>query len=72
MMQELMEGGVRHLAVQVGDTAKGRALTRILALKTSPGWRVHGGEVREWRFEGLAEKDGARFCTDPTLRAGRL
>jgi hypothetical protein len=70
MMQELMDGGVKHLAVQVGDTAKGRALTRILALKTSPGWRVHGGEVREWRFEGLAEKDGAPLLYGPHV-AGR-
>jgi hypothetical protein len=70
MMQELMEGGARHLAVQVGDTARGRALTRILALKTSPGWHVKGNEIREWRFEGLAEKEGAPLLYGPYV-AGR-
>src|SRR5271157_403664 len=70
MMQELMEGGVRHFAVQVGDTARGRALTRILALKTSPGWHVKGNEIREWRFEGLAEKEGAPLLYGPHV-AGR-
>jgi hypothetical protein len=70
MMQELMEGGGKHLAVQVGDTARGRALTRILALKTSPGWHVKGSEIREWRFEGLAEKDGAPLLYGPHV-AGR-
>ena len=70
MMQELMEGGVRRLAVQVGDTARGRALTRILALKTSPGWHVKGGEIREWRFEGLAEKEGFPLLYGPHV-AGR-
>jgi hypothetical protein len=70
MVQELIDGGVKHLAVQVGDTAKGRALTRILALKTSPGWNVRGNEVREWRFEGLTEKDGAPLLYGPPA-AGR-
>ncbi|MGD0727675.1 MAG: hypothetical protein ABSB63_19155 [Spirochaetia bacterium] len=65
MVQELIDRGVKHLAVPVGDTAKGRALTRILALKTSPGWNVHGREVREWRFEGLTEKDGAPLLYGP-------
>lgn len=65
MVQELIDGGLKHLAVQVGDTTKGRALTRILALKTSPGWNVRGNEVREWRFEGLTEKDGAPLLYGP-------
>jgi len=65
MMQELVEGGVKHLAVRVGETAKGRALTRILALRTSPGWHVRGSGVREWRFEGLAERDGAPLLYGP-------
>lgn len=65
MRQELMDGGVNHLAVPVGETAKGRALTRILALRTSPGWNVRGNEVREWRFEGLTERDGAPLLYGP-------
>ncbi len=72
MMQELMEGGVHHLAVQVGDTAKGRALTRILALKTAPGWQVRGSDVREWRFEGLAEKAGAPLLYGPHVEGRPL
>jgi hypothetical protein len=65
MVQELIDQGVKHLAVPVGDTAKGRALTRILALKASPGWHVRGSAVREWRFEGLTEKDGAPLLYGP-------
>ena len=67
MVREVMDRGVNYLAVQVGDTARGSALTRILALKASPGWLVRGNEVREWRFEGLAEKEGVPLLYGPHL-----
>ena len=61
MVTELMEHGEKYIAVPVGDIARGTGLTRILALKGSPGWLVEGAVVREWRFEGIVEKDGAVF-----------
>jgi hypothetical protein len=67
MVQEFMDQGVKYLAVRVGDTARGRALTRILALKAAQGWIVKGSEVRDWRFAGLAEKEGAPLLYGPHL-----
>ena len=67
MVQEFMDQGVKYLAVRVGDTARGRALTRILALKAAPGWVVKGNEVRDWRFAGLAEKEGVPLLYGPHL-----
>jgi hypothetical protein len=62
---ELMEQGVRHLAVAVGTAAQSTALTRILALKSSPGWFVRGSEIREWRFEGVKEHQGTLYLCGP-------
>jgi hypothetical protein len=67
MVKELVEHGVKYLAVPIGGTAKGTALTRILALKSSPGWIAGRGSVREWRFEGLMEKDGSALLYGPHL-----
>lgn len=61
MVTELIEHGEKYIAVPVGDVARGTGLTRILALKGSPGWLVEGPSVREWRFEGIVEKSGSVF-----------
>jgi len=55
MVLDVVQGGVRYLAVPVGSPARGTALTRILGLKASPGWIVSPPSVREWRFSGIAE-----------------
>lgn len=62
---ELMDKGIRHLAVAVGPAAQGTALTRILALKTSPGWIVRQNDVEEWRYEGVREQDGTLYLYGP-------
>jgi hypothetical protein len=54
-MTEIVEQGVRHLALPVGTVEKSSALGRILALKGSPGWLVDE-TVREWRFEGVTQR----------------
>jgi hypothetical protein len=61
MITELIEHGVKYIAVPVGEVARGTGLTRILALKTSPGWLVEETRVTEWRFDGVVERDGSVF-----------
>jgi hypothetical protein len=58
MVHDLSEQGVNRLAITVGESARGAALTRVLALKGSPGWLVSADEVRQWRFEGITEQGG--------------
>jgi hypothetical protein len=58
MSIQLVEQGVQRLAVPVGGAAKGTALTRILAMRGSPGWLVKDGTIRDWSFEGITERDG--------------
>jgi hypothetical protein len=65
MVTELVEHGTKYIAVPVGDVARGTGLTRILALKTSPGWLVEETRVTEWRFEGVVEKEGSVFLYGP-------
>jgi len=62
---ELMDQGTRHLAVAVGAAMQGTALTRILALKTSPGWIVGHDDVQEWRYEGVREQEGILYLYGP-------
>jgi hypothetical protein len=62
---ELMDQGKRHLAVAVGTSTQGTALTRILALRSSPGWIVRGPEISEWRFEGVKEQEGTLYLYGP-------
>jgi hypothetical protein len=61
MVTELIEHGEKYIAVPVGDVARGTGLSRILALKTSPGWLVEQTRIGEWRFEGVVEKSGSVF-----------
>jgi hypothetical protein len=65
MVTELIEHGEKYIAVPVGEVARGTGLTRILALKTSPGWLVEKASLREWRFEGIVEKDGTVLLYGP-------
>ncbi|MGA2975898.1 MAG: hypothetical protein ABSF77_11375 [Spirochaetia bacterium] len=62
---ELNEQGVRRSAVALGEASQGTALTRILALKASPGWMVEENAVREWRFEGVKEQNGTLYLYGP-------
>ncbi len=54
-MTEIVEQGVKRLALPVGRVGKSGSFGRILALKGSPGWLV-GESVREWRFEGVTQQ----------------
>lgn len=65
MTTELVEQGVKYLAVSVGEATRGTALTRILALKGSAGWLVDGTELREWRFTGVTERRGTVYLYGP-------
>jgi hypothetical protein len=66
MTHELTDAGTLHLGVSLGTATRGAALTRILALRASPGWITGpGSEIREWRFEGLKEHEGRVFLVGP-------
>jgi hypothetical protein len=65
MTKEIIEQGARYLAVSVGESTKGTALTRILALKSSPGWSIEGAVLREWRFSGMTERGAAVYLYGP-------
>jgi hypothetical protein len=65
MTKEIIEQGTRYLAVSVGESTRGTALTRILGLKASPGWIVDGGSLREWRFSGVTEREAAVYLYGP-------
>ena len=54
-----------------GTATRGAALTRILALRGSPGWIAGGPGVREWRYDGVLERDGIVSLVGPHVR-GRL
>ncbi len=69
-MAEIMDQGVRKLAVSVGNRAPGRALSRLTALRGSPGWKAAENAVEEWRFDGVVEKDGELYLHGPHV-AGR-
>ncbi|MGA2766050.1 MAG: hypothetical protein ABSG17_22135 [Spirochaetia bacterium] len=65
MSPDITEAGVRYLAVPVGSPARGTALTRILAIKGSPGWLVAAASLKEWRFTGVTERDGGTVLYGP-------
>ena len=71
MTLDIVEEGVRYLAVPVG-APRGTALTRILALKGSPGWIVAPPSLKEWRFIGVREHSGATVLLGPWLPARTL
>ena len=72
MALEITENGVRYLAVPVGSPARGTALSRILALKGSPGWVIAPPSLREWRFAGITEQPGGTVLYGPWMPARPL
>lgn len=72
MALDVVEGGVRYLAVPVGSPARGTALTRILAVKGSPGWIAAPPSIREWRFTGVTERSGGTMLFGPWMPARSL
>jgi hypothetical protein len=65
MTKEVVEQGTRYLGASLGQTGQGTAFTRILALKTAPGWHVQGKTVKEWRFVGITEQEKTVFFYGP-------
>jgi hypothetical protein len=65
MTREITEQGTRYLGISMGEIARGTALTRILALKTVPGWHVQGKAVKEWRFVGMTEQEKTVYLYGP-------
>lgn len=65
MISEILEKGMRQLAVPIGAAGRGTALSRILALKGTPGWLVRDGRVVEWRFLGVTERGGQVLLHGP-------
>jgi hypothetical protein len=73
MTREITDAGTLHLAVSLGMATRGAALTRILALRASTGWIVgDANEVREWRYEGVVERDGEVLLVGPHVRGASL
>ena len=70
-MTEIIEQGVKRLAVPIGAAGKSSSLARILALKGSPGWLV-AENVREWRFEGVTQNGTDFFLHGPFVAARPL
>jgi hypothetical protein len=66
MAIELNDGGTVRLAVPAGSAGRGTALTRILALRASPGW-ISGISVREWHYDGVTERDGILYILGPRV-----
>ncbi|HET6451234.1 MAG TPA: hypothetical protein VFI08_07975 [Spirochaetia bacterium] len=64
---EITQDGSPRLAVSAGSTTRGTALSRLLSLRGAPGWRVQDGQVREWRFEGVTERDGTTYLFGPPV-----
>ena len=66
MAHDLNDAGTLHLAVSLGTATRGAALTRILALRSSPGWIAGPSDgVREWKYEGVVERAGEVFLVGP-------
>jgi len=66
MAIELSDAGTLRLAVSLGTATRGAALTRILALRAAPGWIVGtAAGIREWRYEGVIEREGKVFLVGP-------
>ena len=64
MAIELSDGGPVRLAVPAGSPGRGTALTRILALRASPGW-IAGATVRQWHYDGVIERAGTVYLVGP-------
>jgi len=64
MAIELSDGGMVRLAVPAGSATRGAALTRIFALRGSPGW-IAGSSLREWHYDGVIERDGTLYLVGP-------
>ena len=67
MAIELIEDGTPRLAVPVGSATHGTALSRVLSLRSSPGWVAGDRSVREWRFEGVTEQGGTTYLYGPPV-----
>lgn len=77
MAIELRDGGITRLAVPAGSAGRGTALTRILALRSSPGWIAApagpaGSTVRQWHYEGVTERDGTVYLVGPKVSGSSL
>jgi hypothetical protein len=62
---EITVGGQACLSFRAGAGLSGRSLARLAALRGSPGWRVRGSAVQEWRFSGIVEEAGTAFLYGP-------
>ena len=67
MVTQLTDHGEKTLAISVGPSARGTALTRLVALKGSPGWLVHGERTEVWQFSGITERPQGVFLVGPWL-----
>ena len=72
MALDIIVSGVEYLGVPVRSPARGTALTRILALKGSPGWHAAPPSIREWRFAGIAERAGGTVLYGPWVPSRSL
>jgi hypothetical protein len=72
MVRDLVVQGTRRLGVLVGSSPRGTALTRILAVKGSPGWVVSGETIEPWQCEGMTDSEGAVYLYGPHMAATTL
>jgi hypothetical protein len=72
MTTEIMDRGERKLALYVGRSASGRSLSKLAALRGSPGWIVAGNTVNEWKFDGFLERDEELYLQGPYVEGRSL
>jgi len=58
---------LEHLTVPVGSPARGTALSRILSLRSSPGWIANPPSLKEWKFTGVTEQAGETVLYGPGM-----
>jgi hypothetical protein len=72
MITEIIDQGEKKLAVSLGRSASGRSLSKLTALRGSPGWIASENRVDEWRFDGFLDRDGELYLYGPYLEGKSL
>jgi len=72
MAEHIMEQGSGKLAILLGGAGRSHALARMSGLRASPGWLVTGDAIREWHFEGFAQRPEGTFLFGPEAKGPTL
>jgi hypothetical protein len=63
MITQITEAGEKRLAISLGRSASGRSLSKVSALRGSPGWLVTEDVIKEWKFDGFLSRDGELYLS---------